>query len=232
MSKKFLRVLGICVLIIMLPVFITVAAVCLAEDGNGGSGNGNTFVVSSEYGSSTKVQLDANGDWKIAEVPTRDYYLFTGISVNEVTYTVESGLVMFTEEATQADFEKAVKTDKKEITAVWSCVYNQIKIVADSTFDTVDNTAFVETLNINPNLLALETTGVLTKMNYSFEYAVTPLNVIDENAEGSDSIVIDFEETDLNERGDFTVKTLLDKINAKGIELQVAEGNILNLYIY
>ncbi len=61
MSEKFLKILGICVLIVMLPVLIAVSAVCLVEDTAQGNNNGGTNAPSGNNGGGTNTPSGNGG---------------------------------------------------------------------------------------------------------------------------------------------------------------------------
>jgi len=101
MSNKFLKVLGICILSILLPVLITVSVVCFSHDAKAGQ-----YTVHSVYAEDVKLE-EKDGVWKLSKVPTREYYSFVGVTVNGKTYAVEKGAVKLSKTEKEA-FEKDV----------------------------------------------------------------------------------------------------------------------------
>ena len=238
MSKKFLKILGICVLVIMLPVFITVAAVCLAEDGNKGGNSTNpetpgTYTVDTYFGSQSAIEKTQDGVWKVTAVPTREFYNFTGIYVNEVAYAVENGVVVM-DETQKAAFEKAVVEEKKQIVSLWNCIYDSIKVVIDQTIYSEEIVREEdEEYTYNPNTNALENTGIFSGFEgFNAQYFTTTYVAIrDVNAAETTEYTVEFTAEDKTETGDLSLKTILKKIAALGGELTPSETNQLNIVI-
>ena len=94
MSNKFLKILGICVLIVLLPVFIAVTAVCLVEDTNEmNDAKLPTYIVDcGEHAESVKIK-EKDGKWIFVSMPVRTGYKLTNIKVDGKTYAIKDGAV-------------------------------------------------------------------------------------------------------------------------------------------
>ncbi len=229
MSNKFLKILGICVLIVLLPVLITVTAVCLVEDTNENSdANVPTYVVKcGDYAEDVKIKENKEGKWVFVSMPVRTGYELSSIKVDGKTYAIKDGEVVLTEKTEEA-FETAV-TGEKEIKAeAWTCDYNSIWVGVAGTLDDYcvdsENGYFEMTNTI------LENINIFTCLGYQkfATYPITSLNVrIDSDGDGdvddSDNATykITFSKADKTEGGDITLSTLIAKLEGEGATINV-----------
>ena len=232
MSKKFLKILGICLLIIILPVLITVSAVCLTEDGKGGVNDGS-YTVHSVYADDVKVSMK-DEKWTLEKVPTRKYYTFAGISVNGKTYKVTNGVVELTKEE-KTTFEKDVKAGKP-ITSEWDCVYSCLNIAAfGGKLENSLNAINIANYNTTEEALGeghdflfeskdLEVFGFLTEIEYQ-NIQTQPVSefevYVDVDGDGTieqtEIYNLTFGNKDKTKAGDITIRTILDKLDEKGV---------------
>ena len=121
MTNKFYKVLGICLLIVLLPVMIVTSVVALTV---------NTYAVSTEFGEGTSIVYNAQKDeWTLSKVPQRKYYTFAAIEM-EIEGTTERFLfdedtnaIVVPEDKKDA-FKNAITVQKTEISACWNCDYD------------------------------------------------------------------------------------------------------------
>ena len=229
MSNKFLKILGICVLIVLLPVFIAVTAVCLVEDTNEmNDAKLPTYSVNcGDYAESVKIK-EKDGKWIFVSMPVRTGYELTNIKVDGKTYAIKDGAVVLTAETEEA-FETAV-TGEKAITGVWTCDYNSLWVGIAGTLEDYCLTPGNGFFDIESTNLALENVNVLTALGYQrfSTYPITSLTVrIDSDGDGlvedQDNAVytITFNEGDKTDGGDFTLSTLIEKLEEKGATINV-----------
>lgn len=237
MSKRFLKILGICILIIMLPVLIAVSAVCLVEDLGP-----TTYTVYSVHAENVELE-NKEGTWIISAVPTRSYYTFTGIQVNGVQYSVVDGKVVLAED--QKETFKADVEANNPITGVWACDYSYINVsiwggsIADNTEKGYNDTGlFGEGHDFDLVHNDIETFGIFSELVYSKLGTVSIdtfsvyVDLNDDNVpDANEEIVLSFDAEDKTEGGDITVRTLLDKLAEKETTLPKTSNNYAEIFI-
>ena len=231
MSKKFIKIFGICICAVLLPVLIVVSIVCLThnDNGNGGKpGDPNSFTVYSDYAEDTTLKYDeASKSWKVTTIPARKYYTFTGIKVDGVNYVVTDGAVVLSE-TEKAEFEKDVKANEP-ITTTWESVYSYINITVEGTWTDPEYCAQIA-VDINPNTDAIETTGFFASLNYQSDKAeITEFKLKDAN-NASTVVTIAVADSD-RANGDITIRTVLDKIEAQGVTLTLTANDMIKLVL-
>lgn len=247
MSNKFLKILGICVLIVMLPVLIAVSAVCLTEDnGNNNNGGGDTptptptptpvasyTVYSNGYADNVKIS-EKDGKWTLETVPTRSYYALKGLNVKGNTYTLNAGVVEFAE-GQETTFEADV-AENNPITTVWTCDFTCIAL---STYGYLaqDDVCLQDYVEKDTTLLAIEDILVFNTLGYQFETkgAIETVNAtLDTNANGE----IDDDDTyyeltftaeDKTEGGDVKLNVLLNKLVTAGATLTANSNGYIEI---
>jgi len=174
MSNKFLKILGICVLIVMLPVLIAVSAVCLTED-NANNNGGDTpapttpevasYTVYSDYAENVQIE-EKEGKWTLEKIPARNYYSLSGLKVNGNVYTLNAGVVEFAE-GQEATFEKDV-AENNPISTVWTCTFKSIGVVTAGVL-AYDDVCTKDSFQKETNTVALEEIYVFGTLGYQFE---------------------------------------------------------------
>ena len=229
MSNKFLKILGICVLIVLMPVLITVTAVCLVEDTNENSeANVPTYVVKcGDYAEDVKIKENKEGKWVFVSMPVRTGYELSSIKVDGKTYEIKEGAIVLTEE-TEEVFEKAV-TGEKAITAEkWTCDYDSVYVSVAGTLE--DYCANSENGYFEMKNTILENINIFTCLGYQkfATYPISTLNVrYDTDGDGditnadTGKYEITFSKADKTEGGDITLSTLIAKLEEKGVEISV-----------
>ncbi len=239
MSKKFLKVLGICILIIMLPVLITVSAVCLVEDLGP-----TTYTVYSNHAENVELKNE-EGTWKISAVPTRSYYTFTGIEVKGNKYSVVDGVVVLAEDQKEA-FEADVEANNP-ITGVWVCDYSYINVSIWGGENFVgpdfgrgynDTDLFGEGYDFDLINNDIETYGIFEELAYSklgivsIDTFSVYVDLNDDNVpDTEEELVLSFEAEDKTANGDITVRTLLDKLAEKTVTLPKTSNSYAEIFI-
>lgn len=238
MSKRYSRILGICISAIVLVSLIIVSIVCFASPKNGGNNNPvpDIYTVETDYTSTTQtLEYDKENDkWTISAVPTRSYYNFKGILIAGATYGVEDKTILFEDATAKATFEENVRAGKA-IRSVWECMYDfvTVSVDTDSTWYSVDSFDVDET-TINPDDAStpLETVGFFASLGYTavdaenkYTFEGDTLNFKDMN-NTSNVFTITITEEDKTSTGDITIKTILDKIAGQNETVTIVANEI------
>ena len=222
MSNKFLKILGICVLIVLVPVLITVAAVCLVEDTNEiNDANATTYVVKCDYAEDVKIK-EKDGKWVFVSMPTRAGYDLTNVKVDGQTYTIKDGAIDLKDDQKEA-FAAAV-TGEKAIHGVWTCEFDSIWVGVAGSLADIDVCINQGDGYFEMNTVVLENINVFTTLGYQKfdEDPITSLKVrIDSTGDGvltdEDNAIytISFVEGDKTEGGDVTLSKIIEKLEAQ-----------------
>ena len=233
MSKKFIRVLGIGLIIVLLPVLIVSTAIALDR-------SKPTYSVETKYGAETKIVYDESSEiWSFDTLPTRAFYSFKGVTVeglNGVFEVNEKKQIVVGNEQKEA-FKEAIAA-KKKIESVWACVYSDIYIGTGSDWNAKDGAGWDIDENTSITFLggsidAIEEIMLFDLVDYNYaEYPLTQIKIKTLTAEGNwiiNPITISY---DTSISGDMSISTLLSKIVEKGTILNTLEGNVLKVLLY
>lgn len=229
MSNKFLKILGVCVLIVLLPVLITVTAVCLVEDTNEiNDANAIRYTVDcGDYAEDVKIK-EKDGKWTFETMPKRAGYTLTDVKLDGKIYDVQDGVIVLTEE-TEVVFETAAEAEK-EISAVWTCNFNSIWVGLAGSL--AENDVCINQGNgyFDTTISFLENINVFTSVGYQLfdTNPITSLTVrLDSTGDGlvededNATYTITFVEGDKTEGGDITLSTIIAKLEAQNATITI-----------
>ena len=232
MSKKFIKVLGISLIIILLPVLIVSTAIALDR-------SKPTYSVETKYGAETKIVYDESSEtWSFNTLPTRAFYTFKGVSVEGLdgVFEVNSKNQIVVAKEQKAAFKDAVAA-KKKIESVWTCLYSDIVIETGTNWED-RGPGFHWSITMwdeedENSMEAIEEVKLFDLIDYDYtEYPLTQMQIKTLAAEG-DYIPTAFTISyDTSVNGDMSVATLLTKIQEKNVPLNTLEGNVLKVMLY
>lgn len=228
MSKKFIKVLGISLLIILLPVLIVTSAIALDRVILESS-------VISKYGTESKITYDeGKKTWTFSSLPTRDFYILKGITVDGIdgVFEINASKEVVVDEDKQVAFKQAIEA-KKQVETVWTCVYSDIIIETGSNWENRAWEFYDSVTTYGGSINAIEEIQLFDLLEYDFtEYPLTQMRIKTLTAEGvyiTSPIAISY---DSAVKGDMSVAEFLSLILEKNIVLNTLEGNVLKVMIY
>ena len=232
MTNKFYKALGICLLIVMLPIMIVSSVVALTV---------NKYEVKSEYGESTVLVYNAQNDsWTINNVPQRKYYQFEGIEleingeVEKFLYDTESKTIVISDNK-KADFKKAVSEQKAQISVAWSCDYDIRLYFGSEWFDYIIEEYRVvgaPVCFVNPT--SLETFKLFDTIGYDTTSGAKNALVVkvstNKGATWSENgIDLGFNPT---ASGDITLRQVIDILESKKVNITPEEDYVLSIMLF
>ena len=259
MTNKFYKVLGICLLAIMVPVMVATTIVALTVKKNGDRNTVDptpnptpdtttSYSVTTDYGTkASKISFDeTSGKWTINEIPTRNYYTFSGLKVqvngvNEYFEVNDDKEIVLTD-ANKAAFGKAVVEDGATVYATWDFNYTNIRVVISTNWIGYLNEGGSQSYVLNLNeLQEIESIGLLTRAGYDFEEeAITDLKlkISNEDFEINDADATDWSTfTEYNigynvvESGDIKLDKVLDKLAESGASLDANSNGLIKIFV-